>query len=116
MTVTGAPADLGVRLARRASWTVHQEEGHWLMTVDGDLDLASAGAFVAALAALGAAGTDAVVDMAGVEFVDSAAVRALVGAHRLFERFGLKLTVRAPSRPVRRMLALCRLEQVIATA
>jgi len=116
MTVTATPAHLGVRPARRASWTLLGEEGGTLMTVDGDLDLASAGAFVAALAGVSAGGTDAVVDMAGVEFVDSSTVRALVGAQRLFERLGLRLTVRAPSRPVRRMLALCRLEEVINTA
>jgi anti-anti-sigma factor len=116
MTVTGTSAYPAVRLARRASWVVRREDGGTVMTVDGDLDLASSGAFVAALAAVGAGGTDAVIDMAGVGFMDSSTLRALVGAHRLFERLGLRLTVRAPSRPVRRMLALCRLEEVINTA
>jgi anti-anti-sigma factor len=95
---------------------LRNQPGTTVVTVEGDLDLASAGAFVAALAAVAAGASDALVDMAAVEFIDSSTMRALVRAHRLFESLGLRLTVREPSRPVRRMLGLCQLDEVINTA
>jgi len=116
MAVIAAPVYPAIRLSRHASWTLLQGPGTAAITVEGDLDLACAGAFVAALAAVGAGGSDAVVDMAGVEFIDSSTLRALAGASRLFENLGRRLTLRAPSRPVRRMLGLCRLNEVIASA
>jgi len=105
-----------VALSRHASWVVLEEDESTVIAVEGELDLAAAGAFVAALAAVGAGASDALVDMARVEFIDSSTMRALVAAHRLFENLGVRLTVRAPSRPVRRMLGLCRLEDTINTA
>jgi len=52
--------------------------------------------------------------MARVEAIDATAVGALVCVHRLFEILGLALTVRAPSRPVRRVLGVCQLENLIS--
>jgi anti-anti-sigma factor len=115
MAVIDTSVHPAVRYSRRASWVVRHQEGATVITVEGDLDLASAGAFVAALAAIAAGASDALIDMAGVEFIDSSTMRALVRAHRLFESLGLRLTVRQPSRPVRRMLGLCQLDQVINT-
>jgi anti-sigma B factor antagonist len=116
MAVTDTPVYPAVKRSHRASWVLLREEDKTVITVDGDLDVASAGAFVAALAALAAGASDAVIDMAGVDFIDSSTMRALVRAHELFESFGLRLTVRSPSRPVRRMLGLCQLDEVINTA
>src|SRR5580693_4633956 len=115
MAVTGTPVYPAVRRSYRASWVLHPQDDTTVITVDGDLDVASAGSFVAALAALAAGASDALIDMAGVEFIDSSTMRALVRAHQLFESLGLRLTVRSPSRPVRRMLGLCQLDQVINT-
>jgi ABC-type transporter Mla MlaB component len=95
MAVIDTSVHPAVRHSRHASWVLHNEEGTTVITVEGDLDLA---------------------DMAGVEFIDSSTMRALVRAHRLFESLGLRLTVREPSRPVRRMLGLCQLDEVINTA
>jgi anti-anti-sigma factor len=90
-----------------------REGARTLFTVVGDLDFACAGAFAAALAAIAANGADPVLDMAGVAFIDSAALDAMDRVQRLFAILGLTLTVRSSSRPVRRLLGLCQLDGLI---
>jgi anti-anti-sigma factor len=111
MTGTGTPEDGTV--CGDASWIRSREGTTTLLTVVGDVDFASAGAFAAALASGAAAGRDVTVDMAGVAFVDSAGVDAINLVRRLFEILGLASIVRAPSRSVRRLLDLHQLDGLI---
>jgi len=106
----------GVTVCEHVSWQRSHEGARAVVTIVGDLDFACAGAFAAALAAVAADGTDVVLDMRGVAFIDTAAVDAFDRARRLFELMGLRVTVRAPSRPVRRLLGLCRLDGLIESA
>jgi len=114
MTVNAAPLPTRVSPSQSVSWVVSREGDGTVVTVEGELDLGSAAVFAAALAAVGAGSSDAIVDMARVEAIDATAVGALVCVHRLFEILGLALTVRAPSRPVRRVLGVCQLENLIS--
>ncbi len=103
----------GVTVCEYVSWLRSEEGARSVVTVVGDLDFACAAAFAATLAAIAAEGADVVVDMAGVAFIDTSALDAIDRARRLFELMGLRVTVRAPSRPVRRLLGLCRLDGLI---
>jgi len=76
----------------------------------GDLDSACAGKFAAALAAVAADGTDVVLNMAGVAFMDFAGSDAIDRVRRFFEILGLAMVVRSPSPPVRRLLRLPRFD------
>lgn len=55
------------------------------------------------------------VDMSAVTFIDCAGLRALLAARNHADRQGRHLTVHNPSRPVRRLLALTRLDRYLRT-
>jgi len=114
MTSAVAQAPAGAALSGNASWLRSREGHQTVLTVEGELDAASAGAVAAALAAVGADASDVVVDMDRVDFIDLSGLDALLRAHRLFEILGLSLTVRAPSRPVRHMLGVYQREDLIS--
>jgi anti-anti-sigma factor len=111
VTVAGMPT--GVTVSEYVSWVRSREGVRTLLTVDGELDFACAGTFAATLAAVAGDGADVILDMAGVAFIDAAALDAIAGVRRFFEILGVGLTVRAPSRPVRRLLALRQLDGLI---
>lgn len=48
---------------------------------------------------------DVIVDLAPTEFIDTAALRAVLRAREILRRSGRQLTLRAPSRIARRLLA-----------
>jgi anti-anti-sigma factor len=84
--------------------------GDAALTVSGDVDIATSDAFFAALSALVAsAHSPAYVDLSNVTYIDSSGLNALVRVSQELER-DVKLVLVAPSRPVRRMLALSGLE------
>jgi len=93
-----------------------RSRGNTVVALEGELDFESAGPVAAALIAVADEGCDVTVDMAGVEFIDCSGLSALLRAHRSFESLGRSLTVRAPSRPVRRMLDVFQLENLISPA
>jgi anti-anti-sigma factor len=103
----------GVTVYEDSSWVLSREGARAILTMVGDLDFACAYAFAAAVATIAADGDDLVIDMAGVAFIDTAAVDAIAMVRRLFEILGLTLVVRAPSRPVRRLLDLSELDGLI---
>jgi len=111
--MTVAERSPGGAQARYASWVRSEEDGGPLLTVVGEIDFACAGPFAAALVGLAAENSDVAVDMSGVAFIDAAALDAVQQAHRFYETLGLGLVVRAPSRPVRRLLGLTNLTHLI---
>jgi len=113
MTVAAARASTRDKPTGRASWVVASEGDDTVITVEGKLDLSSAGAFAGALAAVGAVGSPAIVDMARVEAIDAGALHGLVRVKRLFEILGLGLSIRSASRSVERRLSLFHLEELI---
>ena len=76
------------------------------LTVGGDLDMATAPTLVTkgqrALEAGG--GGELVIDLAGVDFCDSAGINALVKLRKLAEQHGFTLRVTSPRPAVRRVL------------
>ena len=76
---------------------VAEQEERTLLTLSGELDLATVGELEGALSERLSAGEDVVVDLRGLAFMDSSGVRALVAAHQLAESGQGALTiVRAP--------------------
>jgi anti-sigma B factor antagonist len=81
-----------------------------LLSVEGDLDLASAPSLKWALADLQAAGSrHVVVDLAKVSFIDSTALGVLVGAQRQLDP-GVKLAIACAEENVLRIFELTGLD------
>ena len=97
-------APVEITLARDAS-------GAPLITVSGELDLATSDKLTAAISAATTAGTRRLVlDLSGATFIDSTGVHALLTATELAP----SVTVRAPSDAVRRVLEITGADQLLS--
>lgn len=85
------------RPAHRWSVTVH---------VAGDVDLVSADQLRQALADTLSGGVVVAVDLSAVAFIDAARVGGLAHAADLAQQMGAELSLRQPSDPVRRTIAI----------
>ena len=83
--------------------------GHAVVALRGELDLADAAAVAAALGAVAAREPGIIVDLAGLEFIDCSGVAALVRGRRQALAAGGDLILAAPQQRVMRVLALIRL-------
>jgi anti-sigma B factor antagonist len=72
----------------------------------GDLDAAGATRAFAAVAALEVLGRRVIVDLAGLDFIDCFALRALLELRRLAQRTGGDVLLAAPAQPVQRLLTV----------
>ncbi|HUF98612.1 MAG TPA: STAS domain-containing protein [Ilumatobacter sp.] len=72
-----------------------------ILMVSGELDAHSAPRLIDALSHID--GNNAVVDMSGVEFVDSSGLRVLIDAHQAAEALGGRFIIRRPSATVTRL-------------
>ena len=113
MSVTVVGALGGVSQWQCAAWVSSREGAKSVLTVVGELDSACAGSVAAALGALEADGEDVVLEMAGVAFIDAAALGVIERMWRRCALRGLSLVVRTPSRPVGRLLGLTELGDLI---
>ena len=84
------------------------------MVLRGALDVAEAARVAASLAVVAASGRDVIVDLAGLDFIDSSGLAALVSARQHARRAGCDLLLVAPQQQVLRMLAITRLIDVFA--
>ena len=83
----------------------------------GEHDLTTAGSLRAAIVSAADAGqTAVVVDLGGVEFMDSTTIGAILETRSSLASRGECLVLRRPSRPARRWLELCRLHQGLTAA
>ena len=80
-------------------------DGERILAVTGDLDLSAVPQFRAALRKLGAGG-HVVVDLTGVEVIDSVGIGLLLGARRRLVEAGGSLAVRCAPGRVHRLLEL----------
>jgi anti-anti-sigma factor len=94
--------------------TVADHGDHMLLTLAGDLDFAAHAAVEEQLVALVGAGHPVVVDCAGITFLDSMGLRALVAGQREAEAVGVAFRLTAPSPPVLRVLELTGTIEVFA--
>ncbi len=92
--------------------STHDAGGHIVAVLRGELDVADAVAVAAALAVVAARGMVIIVDLAGLEFMDSSGVAALAHGRKLARLAGGDLLLAAPQRQVLRILALTRLIDV----
>jgi anti-anti-sigma factor len=97
-TVAGVSSDFTVRIVRA-------EGMRTVVVLGGEADFSIRPDLSDALARLIAMGTgDVVIDLAELEFIDTAIVRALAMGQRLLGRRGRRLTFRSPSRLAARVL------------
>jgi anti-sigma B factor antagonist len=87
-------------------------DGHIIVALRGALDVADAVSVAAALAAVAARERDIIIDLAGLEFIDSSGVAALVRGRRQARDAGGELLLAAPQQQVLRILSLTRLIDV----
>ncbi len=80
----------------------------------GELDVTEAASVAASLAVIADTGRDVIVDLEGLEYIDSSGLAALVLARQHARRGGCDLLLVAPQRQVLRMLASTRLLDVFA--
>jgi len=87
--------------------TVRLERARTVVVLQGEADLSATPLLSDVFARMIATRTgDVIVDMAAVEFIDTAAFRTLAIAHGLLARRDRRLTFRGPSRPTGRLLSL----------
>src|SRR6185437_4873253 len=84
-------------------------DGHVVVVLCGELDMAAAAGVAAALVAAAASGPWVIVDLAGLRFIDASGVGALVRGLKQARRAGEDLLLAAPRRQVLLVLTLTRL-------
>jgi anti-sigma B factor antagonist len=92
--------------------SIRQNEDRVLVALRGELDVTDAASAAVALIALAARDCEIIVDLAGLEFIDSSGVAALVLARRHARQAGGDLLLAAPQQQVLRLLTLTRLVEV----
>jgi anti-sigma B factor antagonist len=104
----GADMFLTTRVSERPGCTV--------IAVTGELDMSTAPDLTDVLAAAIEGGeANLVLDLAGLEFCDSAGLAVFVGAHNRLHSTGRRLVVAGPTEAVARVLDLSGVSQVIPT-
>jgi anti-sigma B factor antagonist len=93
--------------------TTRDCDGHVVVALRGELDMADAAGVTAALTAVIAREPEIIVDLAGLEFIDSSGVAALARARKIALLAGGQLLLAAPQPRVLRMLTLTRLIDVL---
>lgn len=87
------------------------------VVLDGEIDIATGPAIRRSLmAAIRGGNVQLAVDMSGVAFIDAAGIGVLVDAAKRARRAGGGLSLLAPSWPVRRLLDLFHLDEILPVA
>jgi anti-sigma B factor antagonist len=92
--------------------SIRQNEDRVLVALRGELDVTDAASAAAALIALAARDCEIIVDLAGLDYIDSSGLAALVLARRHARQAGGDLLLAAPQQQVLRLLTLTRLIEV----
>ena len=80
------------------------------LTLAGEIDAHTAPALAAAIDGLDG---DVVLDLAGVDFVDSSGLRVLIDAHQSVDQRGDALSLENPSTAVRRLLEISGVDEYL---
>ena len=89
-------------------------DGQAVVVLRGELDVTEAASVAASLSVVATSGRDVIVDLGGLEYIDSSGLAALVLARQEARRAGCDLLLAAPQHQVLRMLAITRLIDVFA--
>jgi len=108
LTQKGDPEMVNLELSTRAG------DGQAVVVLRGELDVTEAASVAASLSVVATSGRDVIVDLAGLEYIDSSGLAALVLARQQARRAGYDLLLAAPQQQVLRMLAVTRLIDVFA--
>jgi anti-anti-sigma factor len=93
------------------------EGGLALVSVSGELDLASVDELRTTLATAAAAGSSSVVvDVSDVSFIDSTALAALLRSNDELSSAGVQMVMACPPGPVRRLLTMTSLDDRLTLA
>jgi anti-sigma B factor antagonist len=89
--------------------------GRFVLSLDGDLDIATAGALLDSVTRLLAAGgvSQLLVDLAEVRFLDSSGVRALLQARQAVDAAGATFAVSRPREFVAEVLRMAAVDQLL---
>jgi anti-sigma B factor antagonist len=86
--------------------------GQLVVALRGELDVVDAASVAASLAAVAANGRHIILDLKGLEFIDSSGLAALVRGRQRARQAGCEMHLAAPQQQVLRVLALTRLTDV----
>ena len=90
-------------------------EGITLVALAGELEVVSVDEFSMRMADLGGSGAiGVVIDLAGISFIDSSGINALVQAMRAVEARGGTAVVSSPSTVAKRVFAITRLAEIVS--
>lgn len=89
--------------------STRQYDGHVVVALRGELDLADAANVAAALTKVVARAPQIIVDLAALEFIDSSGVAALAHGRRQARLAGGDLVLAGPRQQVLKVLAITRL-------
>jgi anti-sigma B factor antagonist len=99
------------------SCDIASADGETVVTVAGELDLATAPLLADIVDGLRDPGIDTVVlDVTDLEFCDSSGLSALVRSHRAAEEHGVRVVLRSPPPAVRSLLEITRLQYLIESS
>ncbi|MGH9001336.1 MAG: STAS domain-containing protein [Acidimicrobiia bacterium] len=93
--------------------TIEASGDETVVSVAGELDVLTAPLLWEHLEEAIAAGRPVVLDLAGVSFVDSMGIGAMVRAQKRLAETGRSLTVRSPQPPVRKVFEVTGLESAL---
>jgi anti-sigma B factor antagonist len=93
--------------------TTRECDGHVVVALHGELDIADAAGVAAALAVVIAHEPEIIIDLAGLGFIDCSGVAALERGQKLARLAGGNLRLAAPQPRVLRMLTLTRMIDVL---
>jgi len=94
--------------------STREDDGRIVVVLRGELDVTEAAQVAASLAVVAASGRHVIVDLEGLEYIDSSGLAALVLGRQHARRAGFDLMLAAPQQQVLRMLAITRLLDVFA--
>jgi anti-sigma B factor antagonist len=89
--------------------SISECDGRAVVMLSGELDVLDAAGVVAALAATVACQREIIIDLAGLEFIDSSGLAALAHVRKQARRAGGDVLLAAPQHQVLRILALTRM-------
>jgi anti-sigma B factor antagonist len=89
-------------------------DGHVVVVLRGELDVTDAARVAAALTEVAARERQIIVDLAGLDFIDSSGLAALARVRKHARRAGGDLLLAAPQQAVLRVLSLTRLIEVFS--
>lgn len=95
------------------SCEVVRHDGSAVVTLSGELDLATAPRLAACLERLEADRLSVAVDLSGLVFCDSSGLTVLIGFRNRAEELGTRFALCCPTRPVRRVFEMTNTDRLL---